>query len=198
MEVLLEPVTGDDLGRRLVRSAIDGDREAFATLVEPHLATALGAALVLTRSHEDAADAVQDALLSTWQGLDRLRDPAAFPAWFRTHVIRASMRQAGRRGRVRELDLDVVGETEAGGSVEREAEHRVLARAFDRLDPDDRALLTMRHLWDAPVAEVADVFGIPAGTVKSRTHAAMDRLRAAYDAEARRLPDRWTTIFGSC
>ena len=148
------------------------------------------AAVVLTRSHADAADAVQDALLSAWQGLDRLRDPVAFPAWFRTHVIRAALRHAGRRGRVRELDLagaaGTAAGTAAGGSVERLAEHRQLARAFDRLDPDDRALLTMRHLWDASVAEVAESFGIPEGTVKSRTHAAMDRLRAAYDAEARR------------
>jgi RNA polymerase sigma-70 factor (ECF subfamily) len=188
MEVVLEPVAGEDRSSaRLVRAAVKGDRGAFATLVEPQLAAALGAAVVLTRSHADAADAVQDALLSAWQGLDRLRDPVAFPAWFRTLVIRAAIRQAGRRGHVRELDLaDAVETAAAGPSVERHAEHRSLARAFDRLDVDDRALLTMRHLWDAPVAEVAEAFGIPAGTVKSRTSAAMDRLRAAYDAEARR------------
>ena len=187
MEVVLEPVTAEDhSSARLVRAALDGDRGAFATLVEPHLATALGAAVVLTRSHADAADVVQDALLSAWQGLDRLRDPVAFPAWFRTQVIRAAMRRAGGRSRVRELDLEVADETVSDGSIERQAEHRELARAFDRLAPEDRALLTMRHLWDAPVAEVAEAFGIPAGTVKSRTSAAMDRLRAAYDAEARR------------
>lgn len=187
MEVVLEPVANEDpVTARLVRAAITGDREAFATLVQPHLATALGAAAVLTRSHADASDAVQDALLAAWQGLDRLRDPVAFPAWFRTHVIRAALRHAGRRGRVREVDLDDAAGIAGGGSVERQGEHRQLARAFDGLDGDDRALLTMRYLWDAPVAEVAEAFGIPTGTVKSRTHAAMERLRAAYDAEARR------------
>jgi RNA polymerase sigma-70 factor (ECF subfamily) len=185
--MVIEPVTGEDQSaQRLVRAAVDGDRGAFALLVEPHLATALGAAAVLTRSHADASDAVQDALLAAWQGLDRLRDPVAFPAWFRTHVIRAALRHAQRDGRVRALDLDVADETPAGGSVERQAEHRQLARAFDRLAADDRALLTMRHLWGSPVAEVAEAFGIPTGTVKSRTHAAMERLRAAFDAEARR------------
>lgn len=187
MEVVLEPLTREDpVPARLVRAAITGDRGAFATLVEPHLATALGAAAVLTRSHADASDAVQDALLAAWQGLDRLRDPVAFPAWFRTLVIRAALRHAGRRSRIRELDLDDAAGIAGGGSVERLAEHRQLARAFDALDIEDRALLTMRHLWDAPVAEVAEAFGIPTGTVKSRTHAAMERLRAAYDAEARR------------
>lgn len=185
MEVALRPVSPDSVTpAQLIAAACSGDRAAFGELVEPHLSAVLGAAIVLTRSHADAADAVQDGLLAAWQGLDRLRDPVAFPAWFRTLVIRAAIRVARRRARVVELDVLAPGADRA--SVERAVEQRQLSRAFDRLSTDDRALLTMRHLWDAPVAEVADALGIPSGTVKSRTHAAMDRLRAAYDAEARR------------
>ncbi len=185
MEAALEPVEIEDrTPAELVHASLAGSRDAFATLVGPWLSPALGAAIVLTGSHADAADAVQDALLAAWQGLDRLRDPVAFPAWFRTHVIRASIRTARRRPRVVELDLAT--STNDHGALDRAVERRLLARAFDRLSPGDRALLTMRHLWDAPVAEVADAVGIPAGTVKSRTHAAMQRLRAAYDAEERR------------
>ena len=61
-----------------------------------------------------------------------------------------------------------------------------MGRAFDRLSLDDRVLLTLRHLWNLPVAETATVLGIPDGTVKSRTSAALERLRAAMDAEERR------------
>ncbi len=190
MEAVLEAVAADArttdprTPADLVRAAAAGDRAAFATLVEPSLAAALGGAIALSRSHADGADAVQDALLAAWQGLDRLRDPVAFPAWFRTLVIRAAMRAARRRSRVVELDLDT--DPADQGSLERALERRQLARAFGRLSADDRALLTMRHLWDAPVAEVAQALGIPQGTVKSRTHAAMERLRAAYEAEQRR------------
>jgi RNA polymerase sigma-70 factor, ECF subfamily len=185
MEAVLEPVTtGAATPAELVRAAVAGDREAFAALVEPTLAAALGGAIALTGSHADGADAVQDALLAAWQGLDRLRDPAAFPAWFRTLVIRAAMRAARRRQHVVELDLRADAADPA--TLDRSFQRRMLARAFDRLSPPDRALLTMRHLWDAPVAEVAEALGIPAGTVKSRTHAALARLRAAYEAEERR------------
>ena len=59
----------------------------------------------ITRSHADAHDAVQDALLAAWQGLDRLRDPDAFPAWFRTLVVRSALRVARKRGQVVELDV---------------------------------------------------------------------------------------------
>jgi RNA polymerase sigma-70 factor (ECF subfamily) len=169
----------------LVAAARAGDRDAFRALVEPHLGVALGASTVLTGSAADAADAVQEALLSAWQGLDGLREPDAFPAWFRRHVIRAASR-AGRvrdRGRVVELDASLVGTSD---DLDRVVEGRTLGRAFDRLEAADRLLLTLHHVWGVPVAETADFLGVPEGTVKSRVHYAMQRLRAAYDAEERR------------
>jgi RNA polymerase sigma-70 factor (ECF subfamily) len=63
---------------------------------------------------------------------------------------------------------------------------RVLAVAFGRLSTADRLILTLHHFWDLPVAETAAHLGIPEGTVKSRVHHALRRLRAAYDAEERR------------
>lgn len=169
--------------RPLVHAAVGGDRDAFRALVEPHVARALGAATILTRSRSDAEDAVQDALLTAWRGLPGLRDPDAFPAWFRQHVVRSAMRTAKRRGRVLELDMDA---PDAPDALDREVERRTLGRAFDRLEPDDRLLLTLHHFLGLPIAETATHLSIPTGTVKSRVHAAMSRLRAAYDAEERR------------
>lgn len=169
----------------LVEAARAGDRAAFGRLVEPWLAPALGGAIVITRSHGDGADAVQDALLAAWQGIDTLRDPAAFPAWFRTLVVRSALRIVRRRGTL--VPLEVV-DTEglADNGLDASLDRRLLGRAFDRLDADDRALLTLRYLWDLPVADTAAALDTPPGTVKSRTHAALGRLRAAFDAEARR------------
>lgn len=169
----------------LVTAARRGDRDAFRMLVEPHLAVALGASTILTGSAADAADAVQDALLSAWQGLDGLREPDAFPAWFRRHVIRAASRasRARNRGRVVELDASLAIPTD---DLDRIVQGRTLGRAFDRLDDADRLLLTLHHVWSLPVAETAEFLGVPEGTVKSRVHYAMQRLRAGYDAEDRR------------
>ena len=47
-------------------------------------------------------------------------------------------------------------------------------------------VLALRHVWDLPGAEMAIQLGVPEGTVKSRVHAALRRLRAAYEAEDRR------------
>jgi RNA polymerase sigma factor (sigma-70 family) len=169
--------------RPLVDAAVAGDRDAFRSLVEPSIQRALGTAAILTRSESDAADAVQDALLSAWLGLASLRDSDAFPAWFRTHVVRAAMRIAARRGRLVELDVD---HPDVPDALDQAVAIRTLGRAFDGLRDDDRLLLTLHHYLGLSIAETADHFGIPTGTVKSRVHAAMDRLRAAYDAEERR------------
>jgi RNA polymerase sigma factor (sigma-70 family) len=166
----------------LVLAARRGDRSAFGDLVELEVPKALGAARILLRSSSDAADAVQDALLSAWSGLEGLRDAEAFPAWFRRHVVRSAARMAKRR-KVADIEsLDV----SAPDDLERTLERRQLGRAFDRLDDRDRLLLTLHHFWGLPIAETAEHLGIPRGTVKSRVHHAMTRLRAAYDAEGRR------------
>lgn len=184
MEVTLDAslATPDDAAHGLVTAARRGDRDAFRRLVEPELAAALGAARILAGSHADAADAVQDALLSAWRGLDGLRDPVAFPAWFRRHVVRAAMRHGTRRMRVVELEIDLAA---PAGELDRTLDRRTLARAFRRLDPKDRLVLTLHHWWGLPVAETAAHLGIPEGTVKSRVHHALARLRAAFEAEER-------------
>lgn len=181
MEAVLDSIARPSL-TVLVAAARSGDRAAFGALVEPDLPLALGAARILTRSDADAADAVQEALLAAWRGLDGLRDPDAFPAWFRRLVVRSAVRVSGRNGRVVELDLATPA---PAGELDRALEHRTLARAFGRLEPKDRVLLTLHHFWGLPIAETAGHLGIPEGTVKSRVHHAMARLRAAYDAEER-------------
>ena len=166
----------------LVEAAVRGDRGAFERLVEPYLAVAFGAARLITGNESDAADAVQDALLAAWQSLDGLRNPELFAAWFRKTVIRSSTRCVRRRHLV-EIDFEPPDTTD---SVEREFDLRQLARAFARLDPKDRVLLTLHHYWQMPVAETAQLLGLPDGTVRSRVHHALRRLRAGFEAEDRR------------
>lgn len=181
VEVVLDhpPLTNSGL----VAAAVAGDRDAFRQLVETDLPAALGTARIVTRSEADAADAVQDALLSAWKGLPSLRDHDAFRPWFRRQVVRSALRTIERRGRSIELDADIPAPVD---DLDRAIDRRVLERAFEALAPKDRLLLTLHHFWSLPIDETAAHLGIPAGTVKSRVHYAMDRLRAAFAAEERR------------
>ena len=168
---------------QLVGAACAGDRDAFEQLVQPYVAPSIGAAALITGNESDGADAVQDALLAAWRRLPQLREPAAFPGWFRSIVVHAALRTSGRNHRIVELDLTLAAPAD---QLDRALDLRMLRRAFGRLDQRDRVLLTLHHYWDLPVSETARLLGVPEGTVKSRVHYAMRRLRAAYEAEDRR------------
>jgi RNA polymerase sigma-70 factor (ECF subfamily) len=72
-----------------------------------------------------------------------------------------------------------------GARAESIGNDDALNRAFERLDADQRALLVMHHLEDRPITEIAAIFGIPTGTVKSRLFAARRALQDALDREWR-------------
>ncbi|MGE4618359.1 MAG: sigma factor, partial [Planctomycetota bacterium] len=67
---------------QLVSAARQGDREAFTQLVEMHQKVAGSIAYGILSDTHLAADAVQEAYVKAWRGLDGLRDDARFPAWF--------------------------------------------------------------------------------------------------------------------
>jgi RNA polymerase sigma-70 factor (ECF subfamily) len=167
----------------LVARARGGDQDAFRALIEPELVRSLRSAAVVLGSDDDAADVVQDALVSAWQHLPSLREPEAFPGWLRRIVVRETIRKANSR---REVTPLAETQPDDSATLDRTLEYRQLARAFRTLGVDDRTLLTLRHLLRLSVHEVALTLHIPDGTVKSRTQQAMQRLRAAYAAEDRR------------
>jgi RNA polymerase sigma-70 factor, ECF subfamily len=170
----------------LVTRAQHGDEEAFAVL-----AVAVGDRLhaVAHRILRDislAEDATQQALLAIWRDLPKLREPAHFEAWAYRLVVRACYAE-GRRANVwqptlRLLPTDGPVEADAARSL---ADRDQLERGFRRLSVDHRAVIVLHHYLDLPLDQVAEVLGVPAGTVRSRLHYAMRAMRAALDADAR-------------
>lgn len=143
-------------------------------------------ARMILRDPELAEDVVQDTLLAAWRGLPGLRDVDRFDAWLRRLLIRACVRgKRSRRETVTEVQiLDVDRPTRE--DPERAVLVRdLLERGLERLPTGERALLILHYYVDLPVAEIADLLGIPAGTVKSRVHRASQRMRASLDAEER-------------
>lgn len=165
-----------------MEAARAGDRDAFGRLVEPYLATALGAATLIVGEESDAADAIQDALLIAWQRLPQLRDATLFPAWFRRIVVNSAIKVSKRRRRLVELDMR---QPAPADQLDRALDLRQLRRSLSRLDAGDRAVLALRYYWGLSVADAAQSLGLREGTVKSRTYHALRRLRAAFDAEDR-------------
>ncbi len=174
--------------RNLVERAASGDQEAFEALVRLSASRLFAIAYRILRDHHLAEDALQQTLITIWDELPRLRDPDRFDAWSYRLIVRTSTAQARRErrgGPIIRLLPDDADASPAADAIATIADRDQLERGFRRLSPDQRAILVLQHYLGLPLAEIADVLGIPVGTAGSRLHYATRNLRAALDADAR-------------
>ena len=177
-----------DRDRTLVEAAQRGDQSAFVDLVRSTGDRFFALAYRILRDVDRAEDALQDALVIAWRDLRTLRDPDRFDAWLRRLLVRSCIAEAQRERRlgatIRALPMDLPGTSDDYLGV---AERDELERGFRRLPPEQRAIIVLRHFVGLEPAEIAEVIGIPAGTVRSRLHHAHRAMRAALDADARAI-----------
>lgn len=159
-------------------------RLAFERLTDQRLLRAYRLASAILRDAGDPEDAVHDAAVIAWTRFDELRDRSVFDAWFDRIVVN-ECRQRLRRRSVRPLVMDIAPVVPLADGASGRAERDALRQALDRLTPEHRAVVVMRHLEGYSIAEIAARTGEREGTVKSRLHYALRELRAAYDAADR-------------
>jgi RNA polymerase sigma-70 factor (ECF subfamily) len=165
---------------RLVERARDGDDAAFAELVDLDGDLSYAIAYRILRDPERAQDAVQQAFLLAWRELPRLRDPERFGVWLHRLVVNACYEEYRRYRRwsvnVRALPVDGPATSDATIAID---ERDALERAFQTLSPEHRTVIVLHHHAGYPLASIAEVTGVPLGTVKSRLHYATRTLRGA-------------------
>lgn len=180
----------------LVRRAALGDAGAFDVLIATRLDRCYRLAYSILGNQADAADATQDAVVSAWRQLPRLRDQRAFDGWLNRIVANAARMSRRHRVRLREVRVGSTtgddgapsgpepSDPAAGRQVDAIASADAIGRAFDRLREQDRVILVLHHVEDRPLAEIAGTMGIAVGTVKWRLHRARHALERALEAEA--------------
>ncbi|MBB5114561.1 RNA polymerase sigma-70 factor (ECF subfamily) [Micromonospora echinospora] len=178
----------------LVTRVRAGDREAYDTLVARHSASAYRTA-VLLGAGPDAEDVVQEAFVKAYRKLSRYRAEASFRSWLLAIVANETRNLHRTRSRRDGLVLraaaaaDPVGASGVDDGLDAvlAAERRAaLVGALRRLPARDREAIVCRYLLDLGEDETATVLGLPRGTVKSRTHRALAKLRALLDREVAR------------
>ncbi|MFZ5668526.1 MAG: RNA polymerase sigma factor [Pseudomonadota bacterium] len=162
----------------LVRAARSGSRGAFARLVERHQR---GLRAFLRRiAGPDADDIAQDALVTAWTSLDRLRDPDGFRSWLYGIAWRRAQALARSGARAARRDRDWLDATELDRGTALAAEDRLaLEAAMAALAPDQRAAVALCLAEGWTHAEAAAALDLPLGTIKSHVARGRDRLLAA-------------------
>ncbi|MFC9631302.1 RNA polymerase sigma factor SigM [Streptomyces mirabilis] len=160
----------------LLARHVAGDPEAFGEIVRRHRDRLWAVALRTLGDREEAADAVQDALVSAYRAAHTFRGQSAVTTWLHRITVNACLDRARKAASRKTSPVDDTERLEqllephesASAPAERNDLHRELLTALRTLPADQRAALVLVDMQGYPVAEAARVLDVPVGTVKSR------------------------------
>jgi RNA polymerase sigma-70 factor (ECF subfamily) len=170
----------------LVDRARRGDARAYEEIVHAYEGIAFRTAYLITGNAADAEDAAQDGFVKAYYALGRFRRGAPLKPWLLQIVANEARNRRRSAGRREGLVLRVATEVPSGDAapspeaalLDSERRTALLGRV-NGLPDEQRLAIALRYFLDLSEEETASVLGVPAGTVKSRTSRALERLRTA-------------------
>ena len=182
---LLEPRRDARSDADLLSAHVAGDDEAFNELVRRHRDRLWAVALRTCGNPDDAADALQDALISAFRHADSFRGQAAVTTWLHRIVVNACLDRARRAAARPTVPLQIDRTEDTPGLPEPADPHDDISRvelrlaleeALARLPVDQRAAVVLVDVQGMSVEQAAEVLACPVGTVKSRCSRARAKL----------------------
>ena len=173
--------------RSHIERVLAGNKNAFAEIVTMFRDMARSVATARLGDAALAEDAVQEAFLAAFIKLPLLRDPEAFPGWFRTILLRHCDRIRARHERaLPALDEDAAAwardDTDPCRMYARRLDRLMVRRILDSLPGVAREACIQRYVHGRPYEDIAGLLNIPQGTVKRRLHDAKQRILAEFGA----------------
>ncbi|MGD6753252.1 RNA polymerase sigma factor SigM [Streptomyces sp. BH105] len=172
----MDDVYGETNDQDLLARHVAGDKDAFGELVRRHRDRLWAVALRTLGDREEAADAVQDALVSAYRAAHTFRGQSAVTTWLHRITVNACLDRARKMASRKTAPVDDADRLDqllephesAEAPVERGDLHRQLLEALSVLPSEQRAALVLVDMQGYPVAEAAQILDVPTGTVKSR------------------------------
>jgi RNA polymerase sigma-70 factor (ECF subfamily) len=180
---------GSPSDQDVVRQVVGGDGAAFATLVERYQDRLHNTIFRLVGSAEDARDLVQDTFVKAYENLNGFQGTSSLYTWLFRIAVNTALSHRRRRKWIHPSALgadDEAGAAEgwpdpsapdpADPLMSAETESAI-QRALGALDEEHRTVVVLRDIQHCDYGEIAQILGVPAGTVKSRLHRARLMLR---------------------
>ena len=157
----------DSADADIARAAAAGDRRALEVLLERHADRVHVVCRRVVGNAEDALDATQEALVAIARGIDRFDGRAAFSTWCYRVATNAALDELRRRSR-RPTPTDDVAERSVPSREDSVDARLDVDHALAEIPEEFRVAVVLRDLADLDYPEIAEVLGVPVGTVKSR------------------------------
>ena len=185
-------MTDPERDEDLVRRFRDGDTDAFTLLVQRHQQRVYSLCRRILGDADAAADVAQDTFITVLRKIDGFRGDAAFTTWLHRVTVNAcydELRRARRRPMLHVV-ADGDREREPGPPVADHADEvagaRDAASALALVPEEFRVVLVLADVHDMAYEQIAQVLGVPIGTVKSRVHRGRLALARAMGIESGR------------
>jgi RNA polymerase sigma-70 factor (ECF subfamily) len=186
-------VNTDD--RRLIAECLRGRTAAFGELVRRYQDRLYHSIYRVVDNAEDAADVVQDAFLNAYQSLNSFKGDAEFFTWLYRIAFNSAISLKRKRKAVLRLEWgdgkpgheppDESAFIEPGSNLARTEDEVILQNALNRLSPEHRSVLVLKDLEGQKYEDIAEILGVPIGTIRSRLHRARLELRELLQSEDR-------------
>jgi RNA polymerase sigma-70 factor (ECF subfamily) len=172
----------------LIRQARGGSADAIEALVRRHWESAHRAAFLIVHDAQAAEDIAQEAMLAAVRSIDGFDRRRPFRPWLHRIVVNRSLDWLRARARRPEVSVESAGPAPAAPAESSGTLSDDMMRALAALDPDERAVIVLRHLLGYRSPELARMLGLPAGTVRTRLARALNRLRDLLEADSKEGP----------
>lgn len=180
---LFPMLTGQEADLRDLTALCDGDRQALGALYDRHAAVLLALGERILGNRREAEDLLHDVFVEIWQHAgDYNPERGKVATWIRLRMRSRAldrMRAASRR----EMTADTTDRLLSEVSPEVTGDNPTLREALAELPEEQSSVIMLSYFAGMSASEIAEVVGVPVGTVKSRAAAAMQKLRQALMPE---------------
>jgi RNA polymerase sigma-70 factor (ECF subfamily) len=170
--------------RAWIRGAQRGSVSDLEALFRHHWPRAYRAAYLVVHDSAAAEDIAQESFLAAVRALDRFDRRRPFGPWLHRIVVNRAIDWSRARALRREVGEAALGSVAAAARLEN-PHSRTLASALAELSPEHRAVIVLRHLLEYTPGEIAELLGLPRGTVNSRLRRGLDELAERVEEDVR-------------
>ncbi len=191
------PTPGNDSHRqmsddgRLIQRLQTGDLDALGLLYDRHRLPVFRTALAITHDQDAAEDILQEVFLRLHTYVHRVDTSLPLSPWLYRITVNLSYTYVTRRNKWRVPLEDFVDQLIGPAKynpepvIERHDDIRLMQKAIDTLAFSQRVVIVLYYLNDLSLQEIAEILGVPVGTVKSRLHYGRENLRKHLEGEAK-------------
>lgn len=175
---------------KLVEAAKQGNKECFAQVYDMIAPDLYKVALYTLGNTHDAEDVVSETFIEAYKGISKLREADKFKAWMMKILsIRCKRKIAEYVKGKRELDIESVlgGLTDPSDVSGEVSEQVTVLAAMNRLSEQERLIIQLAVMQGYTTREVSEILGSPHGTISSKLHRALAKLRRMIDLD---IPSR--------